>query len=493
MTDSLNVAVIHYHLRGGGVTRVIQHAIHALAGAGGRAVVLTGESPDTDTGLDVRVVEGLGYATRGAKHDQRARLRELHEAARDGLGHEPDLWHIHNHCLGKNALTPVLVRALAGQGARVLLQIHDFAEDGRPENYRLLRDALSGPDAESLGNILYPQAGNVHYCLLNARDHGFLARAGVQASQLHLLPNAVCVDAAGEGRADADCRSGGSSAGSERLYLYPTRAIRRKNLGELVLWSCLAGDGDGFATTLAPKNPGAVPVHDAWVKFARELGLPVEFAIGEKSSLGFAGLLARAHACVTTSVAEGFGLAFLEPWLAGKPLAGRKLPEITCEFEDAGVDLSGLYARLTVPLAWVGEVELRARIRDALVRSRSAYALDTGEAEIEAAFAAAAGQGRVDFGRLDEELQMRVVRRVAADRELGGDLAPSGLGAPEGKVVRQNQRVIRAQYSLEQYAERLLGIYGQVVAAGTNELPAVDADRLLSLFAAPERFCLLRT
>ena len=37
----------------------------------------------------------------------------------------------------------------------------------------------------------------------------------------------------------------------------------------------------------------------------------------------FAALLASAHALVTTSVAEGFGLAFLEPWLMGRPLAGR--------------------------------------------------------------------------------------------------------------------------------------------------------------------------
>ena len=42
--------------------------------------------------------------------------------------------------------------------------------------------------------------------------------------------------------------------------------------------------------------------------------------------------MASAHRLVTTSVAEGFGLAFLEPWLFGKGLLGRNLPEITVDF-----------------------------------------------------------------------------------------------------------------------------------------------------------------
>ncbi len=66
----------------------------------------------------------------------------------------------------------------------------------------------------------------------------------------------------------------------------------------------------------------------------------------------FHALLTAAHALVTTSVAEGFGLAFLEPWLANRPLFGRKLPEVTEGNKKAGVNLASLYTRLDV--CWRG-------------------------------------------------------------------------------------------------------------------------------------------
>ncbi len=70
------------------------------------------------------------------------------------------------------------------------------------------------------------------------------------------------------------------------------------------------------AITLAPKNPEVKPIYDAWAAFAKELGLNVEFDAGAKSS--FEEMVANADALITTSIAEGFGLAFLEPWLASR-------------------------------------------------------------------------------------------------------------------------------------------------------------------------------
>ena len=43
-------------------------------------------------------------------------------------------------------------------------------------------------------------------------------------------------------------------------------------------------------------------------------------------------MVAHAKAIVSTSVAEGFGLGFLEPWIFGKGLCGRDIPEITSDF-----------------------------------------------------------------------------------------------------------------------------------------------------------------
>ena len=67
------------------------------------------------------------------------------------------------------------------------------------------------------------------------------------------------------------------------------------------------------------------------------------------------GLLVSRHGCiaqaiVSTSVAEGFGLGFLEPWVFGKSLCGRNLPEITGDFSQHGVRLDNLYDRLELNL-----------------------------------------------------------------------------------------------------------------------------------------------
>ena len=69
-----------------------------------------------------------------------------------------------------------------------------------------------------------------------------------------------------------------------------------------------------FATTSGPENPAEQPRYQRWKKVAAELGLPVQFEMVGPNSYGFIDLLRMADVAMTTSVAEGFGMAFLEPW-----------------------------------------------------------------------------------------------------------------------------------------------------------------------------------
>ena len=99
----LKVALIHYHTRGGGVTRVMERAIEALSG---RAVfcILAGEAPPMDDPVApfVRVVDGLGYGGSRSVDDVCDDCRTEAVAV---LGGAPDVWHIHNHSLGKNGVS----------------------------------------------------------------------------------------------------------------------------------------------------------------------------------------------------------------------------------------------------------------------------------------------------------------------------------------------------------------------------------------------------
>jgi len=473
------VAVVHFHLRRGGVTRVIETAAASLLPHGVDLLVLAGDAPDTlELNRDqLAVVPDLDYRET-FDPQAAARLKDnLESAARARWGALPDLWHVHNHSLGKNLELPWVIARWAEEGQRLLLQPHDFAEDGRPANYRRLREV------EGLIGRLYPVGPRVLYALLNSRDRRLLNAAGVPANHTLPLPNAVQDFERRDEPMDL------SAFGAERLILYPSRSIRRKNLGEVLLHSAVADKGAIFGCTLAPENPTARAVYDRWVAFARERALPVEFNLGPRSGASLEAMMAASEALITTSVAEGFGLAFLEPWLAGRRLVGRNLPEITADFTEAGMDLSGLYEELPVPLDWLDRDALRRTLSRAMAATFAAYQRPLPETAVETFFH---GES-IDFGRLDETLQEQVIERVMNDADAADQLRRMRLLSGDGQSIERNRAVVRESFGAADYGRRLHGFYTRLIEAGDKGCDWLDPDRLLDQFLSPERFCLLRT
>ena len=487
----LRIAIVHYHLRPGGVTRVIQHAVSALRGSRCRVAVLTGYSPDAESFLpgEVHIVPGLDYPQSGTSGQTSSLLFDtLKATAQKALGGPPDIWHFHNHTLGKNTALSQAVYQLALRGQKLLLQIHDFPEDGRPANYHALIKDIGAGNPALLASRLYPQANHVHYATINSRDRAFLCQAGMPEPHVHLLPNAIDL---GHIKAMQTMPSNES----ERLFVYPTRALRRKNLGEFLLWSALARQGDRFATTLAPTSPADRSSYQQWVALARQLKLPVTFEIGRTSPLPFSTLLASATAITTTSVAEGFGLAFLEPWLVKRPLVGRDLPEITGDFKTHLVRLDGLYRRLLIPSDWINLDIFRHKIKVGYSRWLSAYKRPETKQVAELAFKAALQGDRIDFGRLDEALQQSVVRRLKSSAVMRSEIRPARLfgAAPSQPVIIQNRKAIRRIYGPDRYRRQLERLYTRIGGSGSGKLAAISGKVLLDRFLAPERFYLLRT
>lgn len=494
MSNKLRVAIVHYHLRPGGVTRVIQSTLSALSEVvlqnisadAIQTVVLTGEPPTPSMPIssDYAIVEDLKYST-SSNFSVEQVSTQLETAAKQKLGGLPDVWHIHNHSLGKNLIVPEIVYHLAKKGHRLLLQIHDLAENGRHSNYKLLRDYFR----DSLKR-LYPQGSHIHYALINQRDLKFLKTAGVEEEHLHYLPNAVSIEKI-EGS-----ESPKQYIEDKRLFLYPTRAIRRKNLGEFLLWSAMVEEGDLFATTRAPKNLEARPVYDDWVAFAQSLKLPVKFAIGEEWKGDFTSLLKSAHALVTTSIMESFGLAFLEAYLGRRQLFGRKLPEITDEFEQMDIDLSMLYDKLLIPTEWVGRDRFYKEVQTALPQAYESYGRTVRSDDVEQAVQAAMIGEYIDFGRLNEPLQKLVIERIVREPSLKSEIIPPTL-EPSGEqytsIIHRNCEIVKTQFNLQQYGKRLLQIYQTVVESETGSMSEINADVLLDKFLAAERFWLLST
>ncbi|MCB1120751.1 MAG: hypothetical protein KJT03_04335, partial [Verrucomicrobiae bacterium] len=358
----MRVAILHYHLKPGGVTRVIENTVRELNRRNIKSLVFCSEPPDKKAYPfeNVRVIPGLAYSDQFDSSKAASLKTELEQSCRAEWGGLPDLWHVNNHSLAKNLEVPVIVSNWAREGQKLLLQIHDLAEDGRPENYKSLLVTLAGKDLQRLNGILYPTGDHVAYAFINGRDRNFFSQSGVEEKSCHLLANPIHLEV-NEDRTVDD-----PELQDKNFILYPTRSIRRKNMGEMLLWAA-ASEGDTlFGSTLAPANPTALPIYEQWVKLADELNLPVHFGLGEKHN--FHALLNAADALVTTSIAEGFGLAYLEPALIPKQLIGRDLPDITGDFKDAGIRLDNLYTRLEVPIAWIGYERLRERVHASLFR-----------------------------------------------------------------------------------------------------------------------------
>jgi hypothetical protein len=413
----------------------------------------------------------------------------MRAAAKEALGTGSPVWHIHNHSLGKNAAFAEVVAKMAEEGEALLLQIHDFAEDGRPENYRSIPDP----------SRLYPVGGRVGYAFLNSRDREMMVAAGLPRERAHFLPNPVVPPELPEG-----C---GAREADGPLVLYPVRGIRRKNLGEIMLLAALSPPGGRFAVTLGAENPQWRPVHDGWRKFGEEARLPVALEVVGRlapapgADPSFIDWLCHATHLVTTSVAEGFGLAFLEPAALGKPLFGRDLPEITRDFRAEGIQPGRLYRRLLVPESWIDAAALRGELARTLTTVLGAYGREAGPDVVEATWRALHfPPAHLDFANLPESFQRRVVETAARNPgevlvEIGDGLRPAADWLAETLAATQPTAGPEqlAAYAPEAYGKRLASLFEAVESEAPAPLSFLPAGAVLDAFLAPERFHFLRT
>ncbi len=482
----MKALIVHYHLKPGGVTTVIRRQVSALARVGIKPVVLSGEAPAHGFPGTVVVDPSLAYdaARDDAARDDAARdarpphgsaaeqIRLIVEALKreaDALG-SGTVIHVHNPTIRKNSSLLGAVGELASSGHRLLLHIHDLAEDWRPDAY---------PRAS------YPDG--VSWAAINRFDARQLSGAG--AASVFFLPNPVPVP--------ANTSLGGGATGdaptdnSPGLVLYPVRGIRRKNLGEAVLLSMYARNGTSIGVTLPPNGRRDMPYYDFWRETAGKLGAPIRFGLGLEHELD--ALYASSRSIVTTSVKEGFGLAYLESASRGRAILGRRLPRVVGDFEEERLSFPGLYDSLDVASGLFDEDAFIARVRRVVEAAASAF----GRPEAGPALAGRISEGlfaesRIgpDFGRLDEKAQAQVLQSIVSDRaaRVGFLAANPWLEAWDARAARVPplSAAALAPWSEEACGERLLAAYRQVLESGGGPAPRKDA--LLDAYLVPETF-----
>ena len=504
------IAIIHFHLNRGGVTQVILNHLRALdqleshASKMQVAIFYGGRRegfPDTIQSecdsLDVsfQTIPELDYDDGTTCRDEALASAIAHRLEQIGFVADDTLLHVHNHALGKNVSFPRALAEIARKGYSVLLQIHDFAEDFRPENYKRLAKAITNGEQVKLPELLYPQADQIHYAVLNRRDLLVLEQAGVSEERLHLLPNPVNVFSALPNKVEAR-RMLTNRLGippEEKYVLYPVRGIRRKNIGEALLWAAIVGDNTTFAVTLPPINPVELQSYNAWKQFADQNRIACVFDVGGDGGLTFPENLSASDLILTTSVAEGFGMVFLESWLASRKLIGRNLPEITADFVDNGVRFDDLQAKVIVPLDWVGIECLKSSLRESYDSALDVYGQQfVSDKEFDIQFERLIDGRCIDFAILASGLQVKVIERVKADAVSRDQVFDLNSGMLKGLVIREsdealiekNATVVKSSYSLKVSGERLLGVYRQVFSSSRSSKISgpPNGDRILSSF-----------
>ncbi len=464
----MNIALIHYHLKTGGVTTVLKQQLGAIPQQW-RPLVLTGIPPETPFPARFVHIPELGYSSQyKVQFDPDDVARTILGAIHSMFKGPCDVLHVHNPTLAKNSQYLKILKSLQKKGANLLLQIHDFAEDGRPRAYF---------DEE------YP--ADCHYAVINGRDYGLLLNAGLKQKGLHLLANSVepqiLTPPPGESR--------------KPTTLYPVRAIRRKNIGEAVLWSLFFKHEETLSITLPPNSAADIRSHKAWRRFVQDQNLKVVFDRGLKYD--FETNVAAADSLITTSITEGFGFSYLEPWLFGKLLWGRKLPDICRDFENNGIQLHHLYTRLRVPLDWIGFHQFRANWTRCVQQVCRLFNLGVDPAVIQQAFDSCTQDGNVDFGLLDEGSQKKIIADLVGTRkkpdvlmQLNPFLANPGEVPNKNSLIRHNRDAVEQSYNQKQYGRNLREIYDRV--ATTEVKQRIDKKILITAFLDLEKFSLLK-
>lgn len=364
------LCVWHYHFRPGGVRSVIEAGLPALAAAGGfdTALMAAGEAADDAwrEWMESRlypcrvrwlVEPAFGYWSEqdGAVEEAVTRIRGQLPALTSGV-----LW-AHNLSVGRNWLMAREVSALP-ESAAVWLHHHDWWWDGRWERWPEL-EGLGMGSLECAAACSLPAGPQFRHFSVNAAE----ARRLTEWSGLpvHFLPNPFVPQDAGPREMDAAREFLRSAAAGSPVWLYPCRALRRKNIAEalLVLRWVLP---EAMLVTTGGASSGAERA--AWESLclaAQQHAWPL---VPEVCRRGDAppvnALLAAADGVIATSLKEGFGLVWQEAAAAARPLLARVPAGLEETLAACGISWRAAWDALWIDPEWFdADAESGRRLR----------------------------------------------------------------------------------------------------------------------------------
>jgi glycosyltransferase involved in cell wall biosynthesis len=243
-----------------------------------------------------------------------------------------------------------------------------------------------------------------------------------------------------------------------------------------------------------PSSEKDAAVYRRWRALAAELDLPVEFELGLKQELPE--LLGTAVCALSTSVIEGFGFSFLEPWTAGRGIFGRRIGYVCDDFEEEGIRFDGLYPSLDIPSDYIFSGSLKRKMEDAMTGICHSFGLKAPPRLVRMMSEDLSNPSALDFGRFDEEIQESLIRLLKVNHAAKQDVLRSnpalekiGGYEPGEDLVEANRQAIAEKYGRERILAVLLDIYRSVIDNPVEQ--KIAKPILLDLYLDPLRLFLV--
>jgi glycosyltransferase involved in cell wall biosynthesis len=430
----VKLIIVHYHLRPGGIRRIIELATPHLGRlAGVDSIVLAcGEAADRrwneafiraarPMSVEFFVEPAFNYVSEQRLPPARVRaavtdaLRRLLQGSSAG---NCAVW-AHNLGIARNlVLTHELARACEQRGIPLIAHHHDWWFDNRWLRWPEMRRA-GVRNLTTAAQAIFPATKTIRHVAINRADATALQRHF--PNRAGWLPNLTeravppAPQRVRQARQWLQTRLGGKAT---PIWILPCRLLRRKNVAEALLLARWLRPGAWLVTTggVSSKDEQAYYQKLSATAHQHHWRLRLGVLAGDETRKpSVAELMAASECVMLTSIQEGFGLPYLEAAAAGRPLIARSLPNIAPDMAEFGFRFPQSYDEISVHTGlfnWPAERARQAKRFGQWKRNLPAPLRKLATDPV--VLAACEQPATVPFSRLSLDAQLEVLAQPAA-------------------------------------------------------------------------------
>jgi hypothetical protein len=211
----------------------------------------------------------------------------------------------------------------------------------------------------------------------------------------------------------------------------------------------------------------------------------------------FENLVQSARMIITTSISEGFGFSFLEPWTAGQMLSGRCLSDICSNFINKQMKLDHLYDRFKIPLDHIDQMQFFDQWKTCIRENAGVFKISVSDKAIARAYERMTSGKIMDFCLMDEHFQKQVIKGILTDKKFKYQIIAHNpflsdfTQMPDSSdIINHNRAIVETEFSRNKYRTQLLQAYKNVIHQPVSH--QIDKKVLAESFLNLKNFSLLK-